>query len=253
MSTFWETTGERPADRRRKGGITVELKRLTGRIFYCPHQPEFDRPLLAYLRGDRFSLAIDAGYSAKHVDEFYAALGRAELKKPDFTVITHWHYDHTFGMHRIHGVSAALKKTNAFLMEQRRKSADSGYLDALRQADIHFEREYRNQGDLKIVLADITFRETLRLDLGGSTALAFHTESPHSEDTVCVYVPEEKVLFLGDATSEDFFNERPMDREKLGKLTGVIEKTDCELCVLSHTEPLRKAELLHYLHTVLGA
>lgn len=231
--------------------MAVELKKLTGRIFYFPHQPEFDRPMLAYLAGDRFSLAVDAGYSAGHVDEFYAALGRAGLKKPDFTVITHWHYDHTFGMHRIHGASAALERTNAFLAEQRERAADAGYLEALKRADIHFEREYRNHGELKIVLSHITFRKTLRLDLGGLTALAFHTESPHSEDTVCVYVPEERVLFLGDATSEDFFNERPMDRKKLRALTGMIEKTGCELCVLSHAEPLKKAELLEYLYTVL--
>lgn len=38
---------------------------------------------------------------------------------------------------------------------------------------------------------------------------------PHSEDTVCVYVPEEKVLFLGDSTSEDFFNDGYMDKDKL--------------------------------------
>lgn len=230
----------------------MELKKLTERIFYYPHQPEFDRPMLAYLAGDRFSLAVDAGYSAEHVDEFYAALEGAGLKKPDFTVITHWHYDHTFGMHHIHGASAALERTNALLAEQRRHAADAGYLEALKSADIHFEREYRNQRELKIVLSHVTFRETLRLDLGGLTALAFHTESPHSEDTVCVHVPEEKVLFLGDATSEDFFNECPMDLEKLRVLTGMIEKTDCELCVLSHTEPLKKAELLEYLYTVLA-
>lgn len=230
----------------------MELKKLTERIFYYPHQPEFDHPMLAYLAGDRFSLAVDAGYSAGHVDEFYAALESAGLKKPDFTVITHWHYDHTFGMHRIHGASAALERTNAFLAEQRERAADAGYLDALKRADIHFEREYRNRRELKIVLADITFRETLRLDLGGLSALAFHTESPHSEDTVCVYIPEERVLFLGDATSEDFFNGCPMDMEKLRRLTGMIEKTDCEWCVLSHTEPLKKAELLEYLYTVLA-
>lgn len=131
----------------------MELKKLTERIFYYPHQPEFDRPMLAYLGGDRFSLAVDAGYSAGHVDEFYAALDRAGLKKPDFTVITHWHYDHTFGMHRIHGVSAALERTNAFLAEQREHAADAGYLDTLKRADIHFEREYRNCRELKIVLS----------------------------------------------------------------------------------------------------
>jgi len=55
----------------------MDIKHLTGKIFYYPNQPEFDRPMLAYLNGSKFSLAIDAGYSANHVNDFYAA-----LKKP---------------------------------------------------------------------------------------------------------------------------------------------------------------------------
>ncbi|HGD3882377.1 TPA: MBL fold metallo-hydrolase [Streptococcus agalactiae] len=71
--------------------------------------------MLAYLNGDKIALAIDAGNSADHVDEFYKSLEIEDLKKPDFTVITHWHWDHTFGMHKIHGLSIAHHKTNEFL------------------------------------------------------------------------------------------------------------------------------------------
>lgn len=79
----------------------MALKKLTDRIYYIPHQTESDRPMLAYLKGNKYSLAIDAGYSSSHVDSFYRFLEEDGLKKPDFTVITHWHYDHTFGMYHI--------------------------------------------------------------------------------------------------------------------------------------------------------
>ena len=46
------------------------LEQLTEHVFYLPHEPETDRPMLAYVRGGRFSLAIDAGYSAAHVGAF---------------------------------------------------------------------------------------------------------------------------------------------------------------------------------------
>ena len=72
------------------------LKNLTKNIYFLPHEPEVDRPMLAYVKGDKFSLAVDAGYSKKHVQDFYRALRSCDLKEPDFTVITHWHYDHTF-------------------------------------------------------------------------------------------------------------------------------------------------------------
>lgn len=224
------------------------IKNLTDRIYYLPHEAEVDRPMLAYLKGSRFSLAIDAGYSAKHIDDFYDQLKGAGLKKPDFTVITHWHYDHTFGMSRIHGASIAHEKTNLFLKEQQEKALEPSYINRLKKEDLCFEREYHGETKLHIVLSDIQFRKELLLDLGGMTAKIYHTEAPHSEDTVCVYVPEEKVLFLGDATSEDFFNNGYMDKSKLRKLMHMIQATDCIYCVLSHTEPLRKEDLLSYLN-----
>lgn len=90
----------------------------------------------------------------------------------------------------------------------------------------------------------------LLLDLGGLTARIFYTVSPHSEDTVCIYVPEEKILFLGDSICEDFFNDGYMDKEKLQNLIDMISETDCVYCILSHAEPLTKDDLLRYLLSV---
>lgn len=229
----------------------MEIKKLTSRIFYYPNQPEFDRPMLAYIIGSKYSLAIDAGYSEKHVADFYAALQEKGLKKPDFTVITHWHYDHTFGMYYINGVSIAHQKTNEMLKIQQQKALNPEYIKILKNSDLHFKKEYQKQQELHIVLSDIEFQNKLVLDLGNLTALIFHTEAPHSEDTVCIYIPEEKILFLGDSTSEDFFNNSYLDKSKLKKLINMIENTDCQYCILSHTEPLKKNELLEYLYTVL--
>lgn len=120
----------------------MELKKLTDRIYYLPHEPEADRPMLVYVKGDRLSLAIDAGYSSLHVKDFYEAIEAADFRKPDFTAITHWHYDHTFGMHAIKGVSIAHKKTNEFLRSQQEKAEDPSYIEILKNEDEHFRKEY---------------------------------------------------------------------------------------------------------------
>ncbi|MCO8294338.1 MBL fold metallo-hydrolase, partial [Tetragenococcus halophilus] len=65
-----------------------------------------------------------------------------------------------------------------------------------------------------------------------------------------VYIPEEKILFLGDATSEDFENDGYMDQEKLKSLIKVIEQTDCTYCMLGHAQPLGKIELVDYLKSI---
>ena len=88
------------------------LKRLTHRIFYLPHEEETDRPALYYIRGDRYSLAVDAGSSDAHRRKFYAALAAAGLRAPDFTAVTHWHWDHSFALHSVPGLTIASAATN---------------------------------------------------------------------------------------------------------------------------------------------
>lgn len=228
------------------------LTKLTNRIYFLEHEPEVDRPMLAYIKGDKLSLAIDAGYSSSHVQDFYNAIELENFKKPDFTVITHWHYDHTFGMHAISGISVAYDKTNEFLKNQQEQAKNANYIETLKTEDVHFRREYCEQDQLNIVLADFTFSDKLTLNLGGIIADIFHTVSPHSEDTTCVYVPEEKVLFLGDSTSEDFFNGGYMDIDKLNSLIQTVQSMDCDYCILSHCEPLCKKDLLAYLYSIAG-
>ncbi len=111
------------------------LKKISNRIFYYPHQPETDRPMLAYIKGEKIALAIDAGNSESHVDEFYKTLEIEKLKKPDFTVITHWHWDHTFGMHHINGLSIAHRKTNEFLNQEIAKLSDNEYIEFIKTDD----------------------------------------------------------------------------------------------------------------------
>ncbi len=226
------------------------LKKLTQNIYFLPHEPEVDRPMLAYIKGDKFSLAVDAGYSGNHVQDFYNELRSDDLKEPDFTVITHWHYDHTFGLYAINGTSIAHKKTNIYLREQQDRAKNEKYIDYLKENDIHFAKEYAGSNELNIVISDIEYTEKMTLNLGNITAHIFHTVSPHSEDTTCIYIPEDRVLFLGDSTSEDFFNDSCMDKTKLQNLITRIYSMDCEYCVLSHCEPLKKNELLEYLDTI---
>ena len=61
-----------------KAGQKMGLNKLTNRIYFMEHNPEVDRPILAYLKGDKFSLAIDAGYSASPM--FRISTGQSRKK-----------------------------------------------------------------------------------------------------------------------------------------------------------------------------
>lgn len=65
------------------------MERLSERILYINPDHSLDRPLLAYINGERFSMAFDAGASESHVKLFYRELEKENLPLPELTVISH--------------------------------------------------------------------------------------------------------------------------------------------------------------------
>ena len=97
-----------------EGGGFPALVRVSDRIWYLPGE-DFtgrDRPFLYYVKGEKKSLAVDAGNSPAHVRAFYAALEAAGLPRPQITLLTHWHWDHTFGLTAVEGVTMTSAATN---------------------------------------------------------------------------------------------------------------------------------------------
>ena len=67
------------------------------------------------------------------------------------------------------------------------------------------KREYGDTNSIKVVPASIEFQKELKIDLGGITVTLLHISGPHSRDSVVLYVPSEKVLFLGDSHGKDLY------------------------------------------------
>ena len=66
-----------------------------------------------------------------------------------------------------------------------------------RQNHLNPEGEYLRK-DFQVRLADITFTDTLTLNLGGLQVELFHTPG-HSTGNIGVYIPEDKVVFASDS------------------------------------------------------
>ncbi len=67
----------------------LKLEWISDRIWIMSFKEWRDRPNLGYIRGDKYSVAVDAGHSANHVERFYELLDAENLPLPDITVITH--------------------------------------------------------------------------------------------------------------------------------------------------------------------
>ena len=220
----------------------MELKRLTEHIWYMPFEEERDRPNLGYVKGENWSLAIDAGHSAAHVREFYALLEKENLPLPGLTVLTHWHWDHTFGMHAVNGLTLAGEKTNRYLAEWKDKIEKNGPEEFLA---IHesIRREYRTDSEVTVKKADMAFSGEVILEPGGCTVRVIQTEAPHTDDSVLVCVETDKTLFLGDSTCDDFFT-GIKSPGLCRKLADTIRRINPEICVEGHWVPVNPEDTL---------
>ncbi len=214
----------------------MNLNRLTERIWVYPYEEERDRPNLSYIRGDSWSLAVDAGHSAEHTREFYAALEEAGLPQPALTVLTHWHWDHTFGMHAVHGLCLANEKTNQYLADFRQRLAAEG-TDFFLAMDDRIRREYADGRPVVVTLADLVYKDEIILNPGNCPVRVFQAEAPHTDDSTLILVPDEKVLILGDCTG-GVFPDWTFDPVLGEKLARTVENLRPEICLPGHWTPL---------------
>ena len=220
----------------------MELKRLTEHIWYMPYEEERDRPNLGYVKGKNWSLAIDAGHSAAHVREFYALLEKENLPLPGLTVLTHWHWDHTFGMHAVNGLTLANNKTDRYLAEWKDKIEKEGPGEFLALHE-SIRREYATDTEVIVKQADMVYSGGITLKPGGCTVRVIQAEAPHTDDSSLIWVETDKVLFLGDSTCDDFFT--GIKRADLCvKLADTIRGINPGICVEGHWVPVNPEDTL---------
>ena len=228
----------------------MKLDRISERIWVYPYEEERDRPNLVYIRGDRWSLAVDAGHSADHVREFYHALEEAGLPLPELTVLTHWHWDHTFGMHAVHGLTLANEKTNLYLADFKDRLGKEGPGFFL-EMDECIRREYADNKPVIVVPADLVFRGEITLDAGSCPLRIFQAEAPHTDDSTLVWLPDERFLILGDCICYSF-PDRKMDQALADKLAATVQALNPATCLPGHWTPLPQDEIVRDLLSGIG-
>lgn len=249
---------------------------LTPNISYLTYNEKTDRPVLGYIRGSRRSLMFDAGNSSAHVQLYLRRLNQEGLPAPDLCVISHWHWDHSFGMSALkeRGVlTIAAESTDRKLREVSAWSWDEAAMEErLAQGkDIAFvtemiKEEYPDRQAIRVECADVCFSDSLTLDLGGLHCRLLLIGGPHSRDSVVCHIPEEKILFLGDSAGADLYetlwnytpqtkgeeiDSLPYDPDRLRPYLRRLRAMDFETAVRGHGEPVSKTELIAELSKAL--
>jgi len=212
------------------------FKQLTSRIWYQTPVSETDRPILAVVRGEKHQLMIDAGNSSAHAALFLEEMKTHNLGSPDLLALTHWHWDHIFGMEHLGLPSIATKQTITHMKEMQPYAwTDEALQERMDQGiEIPFcadaiKLEFGATRDIEVVLPTIGFTGQLEIDLGGVQCQLIEVENDHSPGSLLVYIPEERVVFLGDAMYADI-------------LLAAIDRLEADYYVWSHGEAMPKSE-----------
>ena len=226
----------------------MELTKVTDRVWFYPFEKERERPILGYIKGGNFSVAVDAGHSEAHTMEFYSALEDASLPLPKITVLTHWHWDHTFGMHSVNGLCIANRITDSYLRQFKQKIDEKGE-ELFLSLDECIRREYVGNKPVIITFPDIIFSGELTIDAGNCPIRLLRSNAPHTDDSTLVFAESEKVLFLGDAAGGTFptWVKSP---ELCSQLADTVAGLDADVCLESHYIPQTKQEIIEDLRTV---
>ncbi|WP_438444965.1 MBL fold metallo-hydrolase [Gorillibacterium sp. sgz5001074] len=226
-----------------------KFERITEHITLMHAEHEADRPILAAIAGERRTLLLDAGNSTAHAALFRAELDRRGIRRPELLVLTHWHWDHTFGMAGWNIPAVAQEETAAALAVLTGADwSEAGLARLIREGYAsdstvrHIRAEYGEElGAIRVVRPEILFRDRITFDLGGVTCEVERVESDHSPDSCFVYVAEDRVLFTGDALGPSVYGgPRRYTADRFLRLMDRIRGSGAEIIVESHGVPMSR-------------
>lgn len=237
------------------------LTQISPNIYVSEYEDRRDRPRLGYIHGSSLSIMIDAGASKEHAESFLDELALRHLPKPQFVILTHWHWDHVFGLHALPLTSICTHDTQQKLIEMSQWTWDDDAMAKRIQThedilfcDEHIRAEYPDRSTIKVVPAQLTFEDHFNFHSGNLDIQAFKLPNDHASDSCVILIPQERVLFLGDIISPNFHQgEAHYTSSNLNALIQALQALDFEIAVHGHTELYTKASLLDELYAEMHA
>lgn len=233
------------------------LPQFSARVHCLSPQERTDRPILAAVIGKNSTLLVDAGNSATHAQLFLQYLTNADLRSPDFVALTHWHWDHVFGLSALQLPTFAHRETRLILEEMATLDWSDDALEQRVRAgtEINFCREKiqtefpdSQRPEILIPPPNIAFHEHIELDLGQLLCHLAHIGGDHASDSTVIFVPDEGVVFLGDCLYPDIYHGPwSYTTQKLFPLLDQLIRYEADFYIDAHNpEPIPRPQFLEY-------
>jgi glyoxylase-like metal-dependent hydrolase (beta-lactamase superfamily II) len=224
------------------------LIRLSDHVYWMPPGLP-DRPSLCAVVGQTHTLMLDAGASAAHARLFLDALREAGVPAPHYVALTHWHWDHVFGMREVgvptiaHDLTArqmAVLATYAWddaALDERVSSGE----EIVFCAD-NLKLEFPSPRQIEVVQPDWVLNGALDVRLGGVNCAIRHVGGDHAADSCVMFIEPDGVLFLSDCLYEDIYAPVWYYTERLFPLLDTVLTFDAQVYVEGHTPLMNRAQ-----------
>jgi glyoxylase-like metal-dependent hydrolase (beta-lactamase superfamily II) len=211
-----------------------------------------DRPVLGVISGTCGSLVVDAGNSPAHARILLKDIERCNLPAPSYLFLTHWHWDHVFGAARFSLPTFAHYETARIVERMSQFDWSDAALDQRVKDGLEIEfcrdmlkAELPNRSSLAIRPPEIAISEQVNVHLGDITCQLIHMGGDHAHDSTVAFVPEDKVMFLGDCIYDDLHHgPRRLTSAKLLPLYERLLSYSADYYLPSHhSEPMTRQAL----------
>lgn len=224
------------------------LNKISENTYIMPHRDKTDRPSLALISGEKYSLIIDSGNSPRHAQEFLDEISNLDVPPLKYLIITHSHWDHIFGINEMNLITICQRNCAKKIEELRELNWDddsldlhlkSGLLNELGVSSI--KEEIPNREGFTIGSIDIVFDDHLDIDLGNLTCNITSIGGCHTDGSTVVHVPEDKVLFLGDCVyGKRYDGIYGYEMRTLSNMIDKIDAFDADTYIISHEDIFTK-------------
>lgn len=211
------------------------VHQLSDRIWIYRHDWQKVEPTIGMVLTDEGWIAIDGGNSPAHGQRVYEAMQEIRERPVLYVIDTHRHFDHVFGNQAFRApVIASQRCRKRFAQNLQDEWAPDRVHRWLQETMFSVISTLKPEDFRKLALIppSLSFEGELTLDLGKTSVQLFSLAGAHSDDSVGVFVPDERVLFLGDAF---YFREGPEGRFlRLLELLDYVAPLEVDFYVSGH-------------------
>ncbi len=180
--------------------------------------------------------------SKKFVDQLF----KVKNVPVKYLIITHYHHDHWFGAKTFKILKSKII-AHKKLMEYYESGRGELVLNALRK---RFKGLYVNS---ELIAPDMTIDKKFSLNVGEKIFELIPFDSSHSSADLVVYMPKEKLIFVGDLIMQSRvtgMQDNHARSKGLVKVLQELNKYDIQMVLGGHDAPMQKSSIDYMINYV---